>query len=119
RFSRDWSSDVCSSDLRATPSLAQDVHRGLSRKPPKGFATYEVEMQVKDDLPTVTAAVGHDAIACLPNAQLLGQLLRHPQHVPGQLRIAGCEIGQGCDVLPRDDQHVNRGLGVDVAKCDH
>src|SRR5690606_10620467 len=81
--------------------------------------TYEVEMQVKDDLPTVTAAVGHDAIACLPNAQLLGQLLRHPQHVPGQLRIAGCEIGQGCDVLPRDDQHVNRGLGVDVAKCDH
>ncbi len=73
-------------------------------------------MHVEDRLAGVCIAVGHDPVPAFGHTQLGGQLARRLKYradCGGLVRPDVVERGQ---VLSGNDQHVDRGCGVDVAK---
>jgi len=72
---------------------------------------------VRDCLAGVTAGIKDNAIPGLGDALRYGHFVRLPGNLGQQPVRGGSEAGQVRIVRFRDDEHVNRGLRIDVTKC--
>lgn len=73
-------------------------------------------MQMEYRLLAILPAVDHGAKTCIGYPELLGEVcsrtLQPPQHIDVLIR----NLGEGRDMLAWDDQHVNRGLRLNILK---
>ena len=63
--------------------------------------------------------VYEQSIAVPGHALLLGDFSGHGKHVTDQLFVFGMDIIDGGDLFGRNDQDMNRRLGLDIAKRRH
>src|SRR5690606_39966481 len=67
RFSRDWSSDVCSSDLATMDHLRQGIHlRGYAQKNPK----QEYKREAFELFEQLLESIKHDTVRILSHVQV-------------------------------------------------
>src|SRR5690606_16835351 len=115
RFSRDWSSDVCSSDLTRTARAAQPRAARAAGAPPSGGAPDPLESKGRRG--GGTASEGSErfvpAVRDVEQRVQLGQLEQRPQVVveAGQAQLAALLA----DLLGQADEHAEAG-GIDVAR---
>ena len=74
-----------------------------------------MKMQVIYGLAAIFTRVHNDAIA-LVQAMAAGNLRGYPVQMAKECSLALVCIGHGRNVFPRDDQHMDRGLGMKVGK---
>ena len=88
-----------------------------SWRPRHGPAAEHVRVYVRDGLPGVIACIKDNAIPGLSDALSRGYLVRLPGDL-GQQPVGGDrEASQVRIVRFRDDEHMNRGLRIDVTEC--
>ena len=75
-----------------------------------------MKVQVKDRLARVCVHVEDSAVALLRDTGLLCNLSRYSEHVAKEFRIVRGHFIQCRDVFARDDQNMNRRLGIDIVK---
>lgn len=109
--------------LPTTPGLQNLRHvvtfQHLSGWPLHGPAAEQVKVQVVYGFAAMRADVGYQPIAPLSNALLPGYLGRYQSHVaqqPPVLFVSSVQIG---NMLARDQQNVDRSLGIQVPKGHH
>lgn len=78
----------------------------------------QVEVQVIYCLPTLAVTIDHQAEAALCDPDLLRDEVCHQQEVPQQPIISLGRIEDGREVLPGNNQDVDRRLRVDVFEGD-
>lgn len=91
-----------------------EVFRGeLAGRPAHGASSEEVHMQMVDGLAAIFAGADHGAI---PVAQAFGagDFRRDKKQVAEERLVVFGGMSERGDVLPRDDQHMRGGLGIDV-----
>jgi len=75
-----------------------------------------MNMQVKYRLATVDAVVNVESVTIVFDALRPSNFCGYPHQMPQQGSLFCRRIGNGSNGLFWDDQHVDRRLGVDVAK---
>src|SRR6266702_3370904 len=90
----------------------------LSWRPTKLASTEQVKVQMKDGLPGIWAVVRYDTVASLIQTQLMGQFRGNREDAGKQGTIFGCQVCQGVDVTPGNEQDMGGCLRVDVCECD-
>lgn len=80
-----------------------------------GASTEDVQVQVVDGLTAVGAGVGDDAEAA-GEAFLLGDLCGNEHEMAEECLVRFDRVRGGGDVFLRDDEHVRRGDGMQVAE---
>src|SRR5690606_11237556 len=86
RFSRDWSSDVCSADLWVEDSVALDQLQGLS----EGFATVDAEPGAGMAMPLDIEAIRSDPVqADERRVELFPAIILEAGAVPLKKAVAG------------------------------
>lgn len=83
-------------------------------RPCQTSTTQHVQMQMVNLLPSILAAINDQAITRFSYAFLFGDHAGGGQEFCRQQRII--EFIQGGHMLLGNDQHMDRGLGIDVAK---
>lgn len=73
-------------------------------------------MEMKNALARPSPTVNHHTVTVLRNPLLLRQLIGDGKNFADQLFILLLDIEQRGEVLARDDQDVNRRLGVNILK---
>src|SRR6266852_4959123 len=103
--------------LRAChPTRNPSCDDALTRRPMEFPTAEQVEMNVRHRLARAFFAVEHKPVAVL-QPELVGQLSGDQMHVPEQWPIFFGQVGVGRDdLITRDDEDVDRGLRIDVAK---
>src|SRR5437867_1121872 len=76
-----------------------------------------MEVEVKHRLTTVSTGIGHDSVAALAQALLLRHLRARNEQVSQESLILGTAILHGHYVRFRNDQRMDRCLGIDVVEC--
>ena len=76
----------------------------------------QVQMDVEYRLPGLAVAVQHSAVAALVVALLPGNRRCPADELSHERLVFRCDIVRGRDVFLRDDQDVERRLGVDVVE---
>ena len=79
-------------------------------------AAQQVEVEMRNGLAGVAAAVDDDAIATLEHTQFGRDLTRRDEHFAQQLRIFRNGLTQAGNYAFRHDQHMHRRLRIHVAK---
>jgi hypothetical protein len=74
-----------------------------------------VHVQVHNYLPGFAAGIDYQFVS-LACPHVLGHCIDHLKHMNSHGQVLLIEISQGNDVLPGDDQDVDRGLGMDIFK---
>jgi hypothetical protein len=90
----------------------------LTRRPAKDPPAEQVQVQVRHCLAAGVLTVDHQAIAVLDQTELLRQPRRDEVQVPHQRLIVWRQVGVRGDLLARNDQHVDGGLGIDIVEGD-
>lgn len=76
-------------------------------------------MDMPDRLPAVAPGIDHQTVASILEPFRLGNLGGQANGTAnGQFRAVGIRIHHAGDMLGRDDQNMDRRLGVEVSKCD-
>jgi hypothetical protein len=75
-----------------------------------------MEMEVVDALAGIRARVDDHPVAGLVYALFLGDIIANEHHMAQQWGVALIDLPKGCNVLARNDQGVDRGLGVNIAE---
>jgi hypothetical protein len=76
-----------------------------------------VRVRVIDRLPSVTARIKDNAVTRLRNALSERDFVGLCGYFCQQLGVSGCQARQVRIVRLGNDQHMNWGLRIDVAKC--
>jgi hypothetical protein len=98
---------------RAMPSRAR---RRSSWWPGEGPAAEKVPVDVRNGLARVGAGVEDDAIAALADPFRLCDAVHPGDHLAEQPAVRGGQRRDVGKVLLRDDEHMRRGLRVDIAE---
>ncbi len=88
---------------------------GLARGPGHGAAAEEVDVEVGDGFAAVGAVVHHEAEAVI-EVELVGDFGGDEEEVADEGLVGGGGLGEAGDGFFGDDEDVDGGLGVDVAK---
>jgi hypothetical protein len=75
-----------------------------------------VQVKVGHQLPTLRAAVYHQAVAAFGDTLLPGQFIGNADQASHQGNIFFTRLGEGSYVLSGNDQQVHRRLGVDITE---
>jgi hypothetical protein len=78
-----------------------------------------VEVEVIDTLAGFMVAIHQGTITALRDSQLARYLLCGQMDLSHEHRILRTQVVQGSDMTFRDDQYMDRGLGMDVVKGKH
>jgi hypothetical protein len=78
----------------------------------------DVNMQVKDCLAGFRVRVDNSSVSGSINALLSGHAPRNGHQVAEKHRVLLQVIIERNNMFTRDDQHVNRSLGIDIMKYD-
>ena len=74
---------------------------------------------MEDLLPGVAAVIDRDGVATLCYAEFLGDGARHLEETLDNSVGQGADLLQVRDVLPGDDENVDRGLAIHVLEGKH
>src|SRR5690349_2590111 len=88
--------------------------RPLSRRPGEAAAADEVQVDVEDRLPGVAVGVEHHPEAAGRNAALFGDGGRAPRQLADNRVVLRRQLVERRDVALGDDEHMRRGLRLDV-----
>src|SRR5690349_19537365 len=91
----------------------------LTRRPRHLTTTEQVEMQVKDALPRVRARIDHDPEAALRDSLVAGELTRRHKNLADDRAVFRFNIENTRDMFARNDEKMNRRLGIDVPEDHH
>src|SRR5690606_39843197 len=104
RFSRDWSSDVCSSDLSLEQArkLAKEMGYPVMLKATAGGGGKGMRAVWKeDDLQKALESAKQEAGAAFGNdGMYMEKLIEEPRHI--EIQIVGDQFGKACHLTERD-----------------
>jgi hypothetical protein len=83
------------------------------------LAADDMDMQVKDGLPTIDAAIKNQTVAVLVDAILLGDLASHNENVTGESFVSGSQLVQRVDVPVGDYENMGGRHRVDIPESGH
>lgn len=75
-------------------------------------------MKVIDTLPCIRPGIGDHAVSTAEGLPA-GQPPHDLEELQEDILMRRIQIGDRCDVLARDDQHMGRRLGVDIPERHH
>ena len=78
----------------------------------------QMKMEMGDSLSGIGTVIGYDPIAAIIEPVIGGDTRCQRQCVRGDVPIAAADIAQGHEVSSRHDEHVDRGLRMEVAEGD-
>lgn len=88
----------------------------LTERQPEPIAAEKMEVEMTNRLAGIVPDIRRQAISGLGDVEVVRDVHGHPQHPLGHTRLQQLQFLKRDDMASRDDQTVDSGLGMNIAK---
>ena len=91
----------------------------LAGRPAHMAPAQDMEVKMKHALATIDTGIDDEAIACIGNPLLFCNRISSQQQAPKQHGIRILQLGNRGEMFSRDDERMDRRLGIDIVERDY